>query len=244
MTYSKQTIIKICSFLIIPLLVSSCLLDDNLKLGGLADDDCIIAHYPLDGNAKDASGNGHHGELTGTLTPSEDRLGNSDKALYFDGSSEITIPNENGMNISDTDFTISLWFYNETTTSTRNFFAARDSDGSPSLSLNLSASSSGLNVTIGANSYSVSNSLFTLNNQWFHIVFIFNNEDLTMTVYINSEYIDSVNVASFSCDGNQNFYIGASISPATYFIGKIDNLTVFKRTLSAKEVKILYTNSL
>ena len=65
-----------------------------------------------------------------------------------------------------------------------------------------------------------------------------------MTVYINSEYIDSVNVASFSCDGNQNFYIGASISPATYFIGKIDNLTVFKRTLSAKEVKILYTNSL
>jgi len=49
--------------------------------------DGLIAHYPFNGNANDASGNGNHGTVNGaTLT--EDRFGNADSAYKFDGQDD------------------------------------------------------------------------------------------------------------------------------------------------------------
>jgi len=52
----------------------------------------LVACYPFDGNAMDASGNGNDGTVNGaTLT--EDRLGNADSAYNFDGVDDyIEIP--------------------------------------------------------------------------------------------------------------------------------------------------------
>ena len=44
----------------------------------------LVAYYPFNGNAMDASGNGHHGSVVGaTLT--SDRSNNADRAYYFNG---------------------------------------------------------------------------------------------------------------------------------------------------------------
>ncbi len=49
--------------------------------------DGLAAYYPFDGNADDASGNGHHGTVSGaTLTA--DRFGNVDAAYLFDGTDD------------------------------------------------------------------------------------------------------------------------------------------------------------
>ena len=48
----------------------------------------LIAYYPLDGDADDASGGGLHGTVSGAL-PAVDRLGAEDAALAFDGIDDV-----------------------------------------------------------------------------------------------------------------------------------------------------------
>ena len=48
-------------------------------------DDGLVAYYPFDGDAKDASGNGNDGEVNGA-TLVEDRFGDTSKAYSFSGS--------------------------------------------------------------------------------------------------------------------------------------------------------------
>ncbi len=54
--------------------------------------DTLVAYYPLDGNAIDASGNGYDGILVNAV-PDTDRFGNPTGCLYFDGNSYIDLGN-------------------------------------------------------------------------------------------------------------------------------------------------------
>ena len=52
----------------------------------------LWAHYPLDGNASDNSGNGHHGESNQTQL-THDRFGRPNRAFDFDGNnSAVYLP--------------------------------------------------------------------------------------------------------------------------------------------------------
>ncbi len=54
--------------------------------------DGLVAYYPFNGNANDASGNGYDGVVNGaTLAP--DSGGKPNSAYYFDGSSSIAVGN-------------------------------------------------------------------------------------------------------------------------------------------------------
>ena len=67
----------------------------------------LIAHYPFNGNARDVSGNEHHGTLSGPV-PTWDRFGNEDGAILFNGTDHrIDLPHEvlNGL----LDVTIAFW---------------------------------------------------------------------------------------------------------------------------------------
>src|SRR5208282_5892757 len=68
----------------------------------------LVAYYPFNGNANDASGNGNNGTVYGaTLTA--DRFGNPNAAYSFNGASAyITTPLTN--TIFSGDFTASVWF--------------------------------------------------------------------------------------------------------------------------------------
>jgi hypothetical protein len=64
--------------------------------------DGLVAYYPLYGNANDASGNGHHGTISGDVTFAADRFGSSISAASFDGNNDfITIPHDSSLNSSD-----------------------------------------------------------------------------------------------------------------------------------------------
>lgn len=66
----------------------------------------LVAHYPFDGNADDASGNGHNGTPSGAFLTS-DRMGTPNSAYRFDGQSYIRVPEDGSFNVSN--LTISLW---------------------------------------------------------------------------------------------------------------------------------------
>jgi hypothetical protein len=66
---------------------------DNLSKG-------LVAHFPFNGNANDASGNNNNGKVTGArLSP--DMEGKANSAYYFDGKSYITVPNHPSLNFGN-----------------------------------------------------------------------------------------------------------------------------------------------
>ena len=68
----------------------------------------LIAHYPFNGNARDASGNEYHGTLSGPV-PTWDRFGNEDGAILFNGTNHrINLPRDNVLD-GLLDVTIAFW---------------------------------------------------------------------------------------------------------------------------------------
>ena len=68
----------------------------------------LVAYFPFNGNANDASGNGHNGTVSGaTLTTN--RFGQTNQAYLFGGTSAyITAPFS--ATVFSNDFTASVWF--------------------------------------------------------------------------------------------------------------------------------------
>lgn len=67
----------------------------------------LVAYYPLDGNANDASGNGNNGVVYGAV-PATDRFGANGGCFSFDGSGQYISAAAD--KLPTTNRTISLWF--------------------------------------------------------------------------------------------------------------------------------------
>ena len=59
----------------------------------------LVAYYPFEGNAKDESGNGNHGTITGASLTT-DRFGTADYAYHFDGNDFINCGNGASLNVT------------------------------------------------------------------------------------------------------------------------------------------------
>ncbi len=231
--------------LLLPFFITFCQVEgDSEKLGDLADDDSIIAHYPLDGDARDISGNGHDGVLYDNPAPSNDRLNKPNRALYFSGTPYIEVPAERGINLSDTDFTVSVWGYANSFTSNRTLFCCLYSSSSEFLRLSINGSNQLVWVFSGQ-----SGSSYTLTSSdwiWYHIACTW--KDGHLKLYVNSVLVADESLSTaYTYSGNQRFFMGAqfySSYTTNYFYGNIDNITIFKRALSEREVRRLYENSI
>jgi hypothetical protein len=72
-------------------------------LAGLSDG--LVAHYPLDGDVNDVSGNGNHGAANGEIALTIDRFNKANGAYSFDGVNDyLRLPNT-----VSRDFTVAFW---------------------------------------------------------------------------------------------------------------------------------------
>jgi hypothetical protein len=68
----------------------------------------LVAYYPFNGNAQDASAHGRNGTVNGAL-PAADRFGHAGSAYAFDGATaSIVVPNDSGLNFQNA-ITLNLW---------------------------------------------------------------------------------------------------------------------------------------
>lgn len=207
--------------------------------------DGLFAYYPLNGNASDESGNGYHGSVIGA-TPTTDRFGNRNGALYFNGTNSyinlgtrIDIP-------SWSEYSISLWFLNDGG-------GAVDGYGQKILDktilfhdfyLTLSPSS---NQNLRFMSYEngpndiVDNSKNYKDGLWHHVVIkkYGNHGELWVDGVLKGTSQDVKTVYS-----SGNLIIGYSLSPdklqRRYFSGKIGDLRIYRRAVSSSEINELY----
>ncbi|HTY58910.1 MAG TPA: LamG-like jellyroll fold domain-containing protein, partial [Bacteroidota bacterium] len=68
----------------------------------------LVAFYPFNGNANDATGRGHNGTVNGAV-PVNDRFSHPSSAYLFDGSTaSIAVPNDTSLNFQNA-VTVNLW---------------------------------------------------------------------------------------------------------------------------------------
>lgn len=211
--------------------------------------DGLLAYWPFNGDAADASGNGHNGTVTGASLTA-DRFGAPNKAYRFGGQNAyITAPIDNAFLAGD--FTVSVWFN-----------ATDFANGWPTLldieSFNLSVG--GLLCGCSGPGHLISYSSFAPRTfSWFldradqTPVGTFNQVVITKagsvaTMYLNSAVEVQGVASSPTVKPGSSLWIGrsqASIpagdNPAGYvFHGVLDDVRIYNRALSAQEVKDLY----
>lgn len=191
---------------------------------------------------KDISGNGNHGDASG-LTTTSVTPGKLGQALSFNGTSDyVSIPNSTAF----PDLSVSVWIYPTITLGAdqyRPFFGK--SGAVAQLYYYCNSTSCRYQVALANPSCSSGSNPITpsaLNNVWHHVVLTFNDTADQYYVYENGS---AVTMGSSTCSNHISttsnpITIGYSSYVGAYFIGKIDDVRVYNRTLSANEVANLY----
>jgi Concanavalin A-like lectin/glucanases superfamily len=70
----------------------------------------LVAHYALDGTARDSSPGAHHGTVQGGVTATADRNGVAAKAMLFDGTTgRIVVPHAGPLDSLTTQLSLAAW---------------------------------------------------------------------------------------------------------------------------------------
>lgn len=196
----------------------------------------LVAYYPFNGNANDASGYGNHGILSGNNPPAltTDRYGRENSAYSFGGFKNynwIKVPNSESLKF-DKEMTISFWIQqselagmdgwgNYSTTSPSFAVICKAGDGIatyPGLYILTGKGKDGNglkisnNISNGVLSIGYNKSDYQLGN-WLHIVLVVNKSDKIL-------YVDGIEVAHdqlnkeniFSSMNAQDLYFGIMAS--------------------------------
>ena len=202
----------------------------------------LVGYWPFNGNANDESGNGNNGMVNGaTLTA--DRFGNVDKAYSFNGNGDL-INTSNIFYNANNNHSISMWFYS-TSDNNSTFF-----DTNPT-AIEAYATSYYLNP---ANNFTFSlgnGSIWTSHpsncyfpcivnlNSWHHFTVV--SLGLEYKFYLDGALKHTYNPNNLPLNQLVSVYFGgSSVGPGGgYFKGKLDDIRIYNRALSASEVSYL-----
>ncbi len=213
----------------------------------------LVAYFPFNGNANDASGNGHNGTVAGaTLTT--DRFGQTNQAYLFGGTSAyITVPLSGSVFTSD--FTASVWFKaNDIANSWPTLFDQQVmAPGTTPFRLvigGLACGCAGPGHLIAYAGYpGPSFNWFLDRSQQTPIAtycqVIVTKAGTNMTMFLNSEPTVTGLVSSpITQETGNTLWIGRSaiqdVLGGYVFHGVLDDIRIYNRALSAGEVTMLY----
>ena len=223
----------------------------------------LVAYYPFNGNANDASGNGHHGTVNGA-TLSSDLSGVNSAYSFTSSQANLSVSNNNILNLSDTDFTISVWAKLDATPlseSNEDFnqyytilgkrqYAKMRSNYSVGISTP-NSNIGGLRVTFaqgprGVGSFIYSDQPIQATENWINIILVYTLNDNTIKFFVNANLLyqeDGVVVNSESVN-DADLWFGSDVSGyADDFPGKIDDIGFWNRALTEQEIQNLYNSS-
>lgn len=216
----------------------------------------LFAYYPLDGDANDLSGNHNDGIATG-LSPTANRLGVPNTAVYFDGvHSSISVPSNQSMHPDD-QLTATFWvrvdglinyspifhkggllngdFVN------REYTAYIKSTGPDVFQFQFFSAGDGR----GQHGV-LSNGNYPI-RQWLFVATVFDRKHHMISLYINDS-LEARTGDSYSSFNPNNFPLTIGVEAENTFaehsplVGAIDELRLYKRALTRGEIHALYVS--
>jgi hypothetical protein len=217
--------------------------------------DSLLLYYPMDGNANDLSGNNFHGTASG-VTSVPDRYGVPNSAYYFDGLNDyIDFPLSNVLK-PDFPITIAFWtklkqislskcqFFN-TDFVQDNYHGVWMNVNDPGhLGITFGGGLGGCNPQNRINYRATELPIDT--GIWYHVTGIIHSAT-NMELYINcnnsaATFAGGTGPVNVAYSNNISGTIGRmdyQIGPAAQFWGYLDEISYWKRALSAAEVYTL-----
>jgi hypothetical protein len=196
------------------------------------------------GSVIDRSGQGNNGTITGGTRTGSPVIGKMGQALHFDGSSYIHVSTTNGLTTGGHPWTLAAWVKAE----------AADMDPTGQHPIVTYDSVSGVNFATPLLSIESQNWLVStwgsdcydgnrvpVPGKWMHVVGVFDGVS-TITTYINGTYDTSCGSKSSNPGlGSGGPQIGElSGSGMSRFYGILDDVRIYNRALSDKEIMQLY----
>lgn len=202
----------------------------------------LIASYPFNGTGDDASGTGHDGTVYGASLTT-DRFNQPASAYSFDGvDDEILLSGTFG---GTSEIAVSAWFLvYGTTNDFQAIFESNTAAIDPVLHLQLNTFG---NNVVYTGTYPSQSVIFlpilypTPYQEWRHVVLSVKSGETRL--YQNGILVGQ-NPMTYSVITQNSMKIGSGCPNGRYFKGKIDDLRVFNRALSATEVAALYNETL
>jgi hypothetical protein len=204
---------------------------------------------PFTGNANDQSGLNNNGTVNGaTLTT--DRFSNANNAYQFNGTSDyISLANFSAIAPTN-ELTISMWAKSDVTTSNCLFMLSPDNPSDRCVGCaQYSNSGSTMMIwdygNISGNGRTTVPSIPIDLSGWHHYVYIVSQSGNKKQMYLDGVSKSSVAYAGTCSNKNLPFYIGAGNDGGQggniRFRGKIDDVCIYNRALTAAEVTALNT---
>lgn len=199
----------------------------------------LVAYYPLDGNADDASGNGNDGRVVGAK-PCKDRFGNADSALNFNGVDNYISFTSVSLKKLD-NWSLSVWINPVSINQYAMAVCLGFDDGNTgdgfAFGLTRDNYNPGNNLTgvLGGVKWVPSGYTFPAPNHWYHVVML--RSDGVTQFYVNG--IQTANTESSTPVAASAFTIG-SATGVRFFKGMIDDVRIYDRALSASEIQAIY----
>lgn len=217
----------------------------------------LVAHFLMDGNAKDVSGYNNHGVLFGP-NPAADRFGQENHSYYFNGQNNyILVPNASSLNPTE-EITVSAWykttpFVGSGTDPIVN--KAYTSHTEPYYQYHLGVCGNQywnaqsrftfyLAINDKLDGLNTEENLYSLDT-WYHIAGTY--DGTTIKLYVNGVLRASKVQPGKMKDYGSDIFIGRhknSVGGSTYYLpGNIDDVRIYSRALSQNELLDLYKES-
>ena len=207
----------------------------------------LVAHYPLDGNALDATANHHDGTIFGPV-PTSDRDGRAGGAYAFDGQNDyIGVPYSAKM--QPAVVTLALWAERDSWTagsfSGNAALAGNTDSGGYAFYIDRSRGELQAYVRSRAGAYAKPSApLADLAPGWHH--FALTCDGVNTILYVDGEPVasDATGDGMVHYTENNSFIIGeeaafGSIPEGDNFAGRIDDVRAYDRVLHPDEIRML-----
>ncbi len=223
---------------------------DSLSIG-------LIAYYPFNNSAIDATGHGYDGIGT-DLTSTADRFGKPNSAYGFNGtSSYIVVQDKQVLRLNNTDFTLNMWMNLDGYNSSSGSALLAKGNGPYQNGWNCSVTGLGTtNTGIGNAFYNVSggddphafgNTVIAL-GKWTMVTITYNLAQQEISFYINGKFDRSVsgiptpnpNTAVNLIIGKNSYVDPSGFTPPYYIKGKLDDIRIYNHVATFYEITKLY----
>lgn len=204
----------------------------------------LVGYWKLDEGSgeitSDGSGYGNAGRRNNMEsadwiagTPSARFTNNS--ALDFGGTNEFVAMEVQGLPAANTSQTLSLWFYYTTSPgATTMDLLSLGNQGSTS-AVKVGFRGSELQVwNFGGTKFVGTGSIPSINN-WHHVLYTLDGATTTHTLYLDGTAQPTSTIAPNTATPNE-LDLGRWLAGTEYFVGRIDDVRIYNRALSAAEV--------
>lgn len=200
--------------------------------------DKTTAYYPLDINADDYSNNSYNGIVSSGVTFTSDA--HKTNSSVYNGDDYLSVSNFPNLN---SNMSISLWFKADNLTTESDLITKSNNNdlsyilgiygGSPRVLWKTQDSGDWMTITSTWNT-----------NTWYHIILTYDRNDLK--VYKNGILVNTfTNYGGDIETSSEPLNIGRrSSSDGKYFNGKIDEVSIWNKTLVPYEVEMIYEKGL